>query len=324
MQMLQRTSQTGLTNFKRVIEQGKDEISRHWLEAVRADYAIPSTNDVEESLLLDGLPLVLDEILRATELDDGKIEHEKICSAARHGRERSRQHFDVRELVREYQHLREQIFLFLHEHHRQFAVRDAGEMLTIYARVGLAIDEALRETINAYVEEHTGQLRHLSRTDSLTNLYNHRTFYERLDEELKRASRYEKPLSIVLIDLDNFKSVNDTNGHQFGDYLLVKCAEWLRHELRQTDIICRYGGDEFGVILPETTREDAHAMMCRLTVTFKKLGMKEGTPPSFGMSFGLSSHPEDDGTVIHLVHAADDRLLANKHVNRRETEALCH
>ncbi len=324
MQMLQRTSQDDLTDSNLILRQGADEIARRWLTAVRADYAIPSTEGVEEPLLLDALPLVLDEILRVTELDDGKIDHEKICSAARHGRERSRQHFDVRELVREYQHLREHVIIYLHEHHQQFAVRDAGEMLTIYRRVGLAIDEAMRETINAYIEEHTGQLRHLSRTDSLTNLYNHRTFYERLDEELKRASRYEKPLSIVLIDLDNFKSVNDTNGHQFGDYLLVKCAEWLRHELRQTDIICRYGGDEFGVILPETQREDAHAMMCRLTVTFKKLGIKEGTPPSFGMSFGLSSHPEDDGTVIHLVHAADERLLANKHVNRRETESQCH
>jgi len=290
-----------------------DEIARRWLEALRADRAVLSTVGVEEPLLMDAVPLVLDEILRATELDDRKIEHEKICSAAHYGRERARQHFDVRELVREYQLLREHIFLYLHEHHQQFAGRDVNKMLTIYARVGLAIDEAMRETINAYVEEQTGQLRHLSRTDSLTGLYNHRTFYERLDEELNRATRYDSPLSIVLIDLDNFKSVNDTNGHQFGDHLLVKCADWLRHELRQTDVICRYGGDEFGVILPETPSEDAHAMMRRLTVTFRKLGMQEGTPPSFGMSYGLSSHPEDNGTVMRLMQVADERLLLNKH-----------
>ncbi|MDQ3258628.1 MAG: diguanylate cyclase [Acidobacteriota bacterium] len=312
MRMLQRTSQDDLTDFKRSLRQGADEIARRWLEAVRADAAVPSTVGMEEPLLLDAVPLVLDEILRVTELDDSKIDHEKICSAARHGRERARQHFDVRELVSEYQHLREQILRYLHEHHQQFAKRDVGEMLTIYARVGLAIDEAMRETINAYVEEHMGQLRHLSSTDSLTGLYNHRTFYERLDEELKRATRYDSPLSIVLIDLDNFKSVNDTNGHQFGDYLLVKCAEWLRHELRQTDVICRYGGDEFGVILPETTREHARSMMCRLTDTFKKLGRQEGTPPSFGMSFGLAAHPEDNGTVRRLVQVADERLLLNK------------
>lgn len=82
--------------------------------------------------------------------------------------------------------------------------------------------------MKAFVEEHVLKLQHLSRTDSLTGLFNHRTFYERLGEELKRASRYETPLSIVLVDLDNFKSVNDTKGHQFGDHLLIRCADWLR------------------------------------------------------------------------------------------------
>ncbi len=313
MRMLQRPSQTNLTNFKRLIEQGADQIAGRWLESVHADCAIPSTEGVEESLLLDAVPLVLDEILRVVELDDGKIEHEKICSAALHGRERARQHFDVKEVVREYQLLRQHIFLYLNEHVAKFAARDIDDIAIIYYRVGLAIDKATSETINAFVEESTEHLRHLSRTDSLTNLFNHRTFYERLDEELKRAKRYESPLSIVLIDLDNFKTVNDTNGHQFGDYLLMKCAEWLRRELRETDVICRYGGDEFGVILPETTREDAHAMMCRLTVTFKELGKQEGTPPSFGMSYGLSSHPEDNGTVMRLVQVADERLTLNKH-----------
>ena len=311
--MLQHASQTDLTDFKRLLEQGADEIARRWLESVRADRAIPSTEITKEALLLNSVPLVLDEILRVTELDDGKIEHEKICSAALHGRERARQHFDIKELVRECQLLRQHIFLYLNEHVAKFAARDMGGIVTIYYRVGVAIDKATSETINAFVEERTEHLQHLSPTDSLTNLYNHRSFYERLDEELKRAKRYESPLSIVLIDLDNFKTVNDTKGHQFGDYLLVKCAEWLRHELRETDVICRYGGDEFGAILPETTREAAHAMMCRLTVTFKELGRQEGTPPSFDMSYGLSSHPEDNGTVMRLVQVADERLLLNKH-----------
>ena len=78
------------------------------------------------------------------------------------------------------------------------------------------------ETLSAFVEEKIGGLRHLSRTDSLTGLYNHRTFYERLDEELKRAARHKAPLSVVLIDLDDFKTVNDLGGHQFGDSLLTK------------------------------------------------------------------------------------------------------
>ena len=284
--------------------------------ALRVARVAPAGEDVEGPLP-GSILLVLDEILRVTELDDSKIEHEEVCSAALHGRERARQRFDVGELVREFQLLREHIFLFLHEHVAEFAGHDFG--VSVRRRVGLAVDEATRETINAFVEEQTGQLRHLSRTDGLTGLYNHRTFYERLEEELKRATRYEAPLSIVLIDLDDFKSFNDTNGHQFGDYLLVKCAELLRRELRQTDVICRYGGDEFGVILPETTREDARAMMGRLPDAFRKLGRREGAPASFGMSFGLAAHPEDDGTATRLVKSADERLLLHK---RKQEDGL--
>lgn len=318
MRILRSISKTESKDFKPLIAQGSTEIARRWLKAVEAERHIPSTEGLEKPLLLlDSIPLILDEILCVIESDDSKIEHEQICSAAVHGSERARLHFDVKEVLREYQLLREHVFLYIQERHEQFAGHDAGKLLTIFRRVGLAIDEALRQTINAFVEERTGDLLDLSRTDSLTGLYNHRTFYERLDEELKRARRYESPLSIVFIDLDNFKSVNDTNGHQFGDYLLLKCTELLRRELRQTDVICRYGGDEFGVILPETNRKDAFTLMNRLPDEFAQLGIREGAPSSFSMSFGIGSHPEDDGTVTHLVKAADERMLKSKAKNKK-------
>jgi diguanylate cyclase (GGDEF)-like protein len=267
-------------------------------------------------MLLDAVPLVLDEILRVIELDDSKIEHERICSAARHGRERAQEHFDVKELVREYQLLREHIFAYLHGDTSPFAQFNMGDSAKICQRLGLALDEAMRETIHAFVEEHILQLRRLSRTDSLTGLYNHRIFYERLADELNRARRYDSLLSLVLVDLDNFKSVNEAKGHQFGDRLLVKCAEKLREELRQTDIVCRYGGDEFGLLLTETAYKDAHAMMRRLTQEVRELGKREGAPAAFGMTFGLSIYPEDDGSVRRMVKVADDRLLASKQKNK--------
>jgi diguanylate cyclase (GGDEF)-like protein len=313
MQILGPTpTQTGALHFKELIKRASDTITQSWLEAVRADRSIPSAEDLEEPLLLDAVPLVLDEILRVIEVDDSKIEHERICSAARHGRERAQEHFDVRELVREYQILREHIFLHIHHQAENFARFGMGDAGTISSRIGVALDEAMRETINAFVEEHVLQLRRLSRTDSLTGLFNHRIFYERLKDELNRARRYDSPLSMVLIDLDDFKSVNETKGHQFGDHLLIKSAERMRADLRQTDILCRYGGDEFGIILPETRRQDAVAMMYRLAEDFKELGRVEGAPVGFGMTFGLSTHPEDQGTVRHMVKAADDRLILSK------------
>ena len=311
--MPQRASSNDPTGSGLLIEQGgKDEIISRWLESVRAERGVTAVGDAGDPLLPDSAPLVLDEILRAVESDGGEIGPEKICRAARHGRERARQRLDVKDLVGEYQLLREHIFLYLREHAAQPAGLAPGSLMNICRRVGHAVDEAVRETVGAFVEEHTGQLRHLSRTDSLTGLYNHRTFYERLDEELMRAERYRASFSIVLIDLDDFKAVNDTNGHQFGDYLLLRCAGWLRRQLRQTDVICRYGGDEFGVILPETAREDARTLAGRLPETFGEFGTREGAPASFGMSYGLASYPEDEVAAVRLVRIADERLLLNK------------
>jgi diguanylate cyclase (GGDEF)-like protein len=312
MQMVRPISQTGSPGLKALVKQSVDEITRRWVEAVRADRSIPSAEELEEPLLLDAVPLVLDEILRVIEVDDSKIEHERICSAARHGRERAQEHFDIRELVREYQILRELIFLNVRGHADRFAKFGTGNSEHTCRSIGAALDEAMRETMNAFVEEHMLQLRRLSRTDSLTGLYNHRIFYERLADELNRARRYDSPLAMVLLDLNNFKVVNDTKGHQFGDHMLIRSAEEMRSQLRQTDILCRYGGDEFGLILPETSQQHAYAMMTRLVEGFKELGRSEGAPDAFGMSFGLAAHPEDEGTVRSMVKAADERLFRSK------------
>src|SRR5258708_36376857 len=195
MQMFQPPSKTALPGFKDLLGGSANEIMRHWVEAVREDSSIPSAESLEEPLLLTAVLLVLDELLGVIEVDDGKVERERICSAARHGRERAREHFDVRELVREYQLLREKIFLYMTSQAEEFARFSVGDTATICLRIGGALDEAMRETINAFVEEHMMQLRRLSRTDSLTGLYNHRMFYERLGDELNRAKRYDSPLS---------------------------------------------------------------------------------------------------------------------------------
>ncbi len=320
--VMQPVSPADFTDFKNLIERGTDEIAQRWIDAVRADREVPSTEGVAEPLLMDSVPHVLREILRVIELDEQKIESAHIVTAAKHGRVRARQHFDVKELVREYQLLREHIFLYLQEHLTQFAGgRDPAKLLTIYRRVGLAIDEATRSTIDAFVEEHTGELLHLSRTDSLTGLFNHRTFYERLAEEVKRAARYESPLSIALIDLDDFKLVNDKHGHQFGDRLLTKCARALDDALRETDVICRYGGDEFSVILPETEKENAVQLMQRVQEAFREAGAKEGAPASFGMSYGIAIYPDDAPEPETLIRAADIELLGKKKQRRDNEQA---
>jgi diguanylate cyclase (GGDEF)-like protein len=301
------------TVFREAIERATNEIVKRCLVALRAQNKVPSTESAAEPLVLESMSQVLREILRVAELDEQNIESRHTVHAAHHGRARARQHFDVKELVREHHLLREHIFLYLQEHLGQFAVGcDPSELRAIYRRIGLAVDEATSASMCAFVEERTGDLLHLSCTDSLTGLYNHRTFYERLDEELKRAARYNTVLSIALVDLNSFKSVNDICGHQFGDQLLVKCAQALGEVLRGTDLICRYGGDEFSIILPETVGENAAALMRRVRKAFTKLRVAEGAPVSFGMSFGIATYPETDGGATDLVRVADQRLIATK------------
>ena len=291
---------------------GTDEILRRWAESVRAERVAPAAEEVTSTLLQESMSPVLAEILDAFESSEGHGGPMKTLRAARHGRVRARQLLNVKDVVREWQLLRRHIFLYLQEHGAPSGGAEPCGRLDDRRLLGLALDVAACATLTAFVEEKTKGLRRLSRTDGLTGLFNHRTFYERLDEELQRAERYESPLAVALLDLDDFKTVNDTCGHQFGDSLLVRCAELMRRELRRTDIICRYGGDEFGVIMPETTGDAARSLMSRLSDSFTKLGRMERAPATFGMSFGLSAHPEDEGALTRLVKLADERLLVNK------------
>ena len=135
---------------------GADEIIRRWQESVLAGRAAEAVEGAEAPLPPNSIPLVLDEILSVIESGDDRIVPEKICHAARHGRERARQQLDVRDMVLEYQSLRRHIFLYLQEHAEQLGGLNLGDMADIFRRVGLAVDEAMCETLSAFVEERTG------------------------------------------------------------------------------------------------------------------------------------------------------------------------
>ena len=111
--------------------------------------------------------------------------------------------------------------------------------------------------------------RNLADRDPLTGFFNHRYLHERLAEEVVRAVRTHRPLSVVMLDLDDFKLVNDSFGHLYGDGVLVHVAELIRSSLRASDVPARYGGDEFALILPETTCEDAASVAARMLAAFR-------------------------------------------------------
>jgi diguanylate cyclase (GGDEF)-like protein len=155
----------------------------------------------------------------------------------------------------------------------------------------------------------------LAQTDGLTGLYNHRFFHQLLAVEISRASRFQRPLSLIMLDLDLFKAYNDVNGHQAGDRALRQLAWLLKHSSRSYDLIARYGGDEFAIILPETNKKTAGEVAERIRVSIAKAPIEHAEVLPGGcctVSLGIASFPDDALEERDLVREADRALYQAK------------
>lgn len=168
-------------------------------------------------------------------------------------------------------------------------------------------------------------LERLATTDGLTGLYNYRHFQERYREEVNRCRRYQHPMAIMLIDLDGFKQVNDQYGHLEGDYLLVQLAEVLQHTLRNTELVARYGGDEFVVLMPFTNLQGAVAAAERVAHAVRNTTFLNtlGQPClKISVSIGVAAYPNTTENPAELLEKADEALEIAKRGGRNQVVAL--
>jgi len=164
------------------------------------------------------------------------------------------------------------------------------------------------------------RVRHMAYVDGLTGVFNRRYFEIRVQEEIERAKRYTGAMSLVMIDIDHFKRLNDEFGHLMGDDVLRQISTFFSQNLRKVDVACRYGGEEFAIIVPETTGEDAYYVAEKLRKVIQS-SVFPGVPRPVTISAGVASYPANGSTRDELIKAADEALYSAKQSGRNSVVA---
>jgi len=183
-------------------------------------------------------------------------------------------------------------------------------------RIAVNLEKKLRLSLLV----HNVELENLAMKDDLTQLFNRRYLFDRLERELETTKGFNRPLSVVVIDLDCMKRVNDTFGHRVGDGLLAGFGRFLLDQARGSDVPARIGGDEFAIILPDTNEQGADIVINRLVQTLEKTDVltEDGVDVKLTASFGASGYPWGGDTVDAIMQQADASMYAHKRLHRTE------
>jgi len=209
--------------------------------------------------------------------------------------------------------LRSTIAVAIKQHESDLALRRL--------RADLELRKAALEQQSQELEVLVEKLREESVIDPLTGIYNRRQFDSVVMRELSLAKRETRSIGFVMIDLDHFKAFNDRFGHATGDHVLREVAGFLRRQLRAHDSACRYGGEEFVLVLPGASLADTHRLAERLRTGVEQLALEDGgrTLPPVTASFGVSAFPDDGATQEDLIRVADAALYLAKQNGRNRT-----
>lgn len=350
-----------------------DEITRRWVEGLRQSQRTEVQKHMLTAEIVDGIKAILANLAQAIETREAP-EHETLPlflisgtdstsvpaaesrkqrgtrplggpfgwaqqSAASQGKQRHSQDYELHEVLIEWIMLRQIVWDVLRVEAAVHGLAVPIEFVQYFDRL---LDEMSLASLENYYNASVRDLEKRAIHDPLTQLYNKDYFRQRLNEELRRAVRYAEPLTVAMIDMDGLKPINDTYGHPVGDAVIQAVGFAIRNSSRQPDVPCRYGGDEFAVILPETNKVQARVMSERIlralqnaSVVVTQTGQAAATADLISgttealsttnlplvvsvptVSIGLAAFPDDARNPEMLIAKADAALYQAKRGGR--------
>jgi diguanylate cyclase (GGDEF)-like protein len=308
-----RVSPTALEELAAEIQASAWDLALAAAEEGLVDDQIPSLQRLGRLGQLGDMPTFICELAR--ELVDPQPERMRrgsplAAQAREHAREREAFGFAPREIVTEFLILRRVLWAFVAR--RSAELELDADLLAVEQRLNATVDRLVTECVVAYFDRATSELARQARHDQLTGLLHHQAFVRELELELARASRYGHGVSLVFLDLDRFKEINDTLGHPAGDRVLQRLGAVLRESLRGSDLAGRMGGDEFAAYLVESDEEAGGRLVGRLNDRVDELISAEELPVHCSFSAGIAHFPDEAADADALFRLADRRLYEAK------------
>ncbi len=281
------------------------DVIKEWLKRIIDDLGLFSLQTFPTRELTVGFPELISSLARAISKPDIDLSGSPVLTevAALLATLRKEEP-DVGKMFDDYSLLKQ---LLLEAAAREMRYTDRLA-LGVARRLDEGFSQILKAGLTAYIERHSMELQHLANTDAMTGLYNVRYFRHQLHRNLEMFKRYRIPFSLVMIDLDKLKQLNDACGHQYGDRALKNLAAIMNDEKRETDVAVRYGGDEFFIVLPGTATEEAERLALRVNQRVQELNLETGGIEMTGVSIGVVSCPAN-GTDVGTLRARADRAL---------------
>lgn len=293
------------------LEKREEQITKKWLKTMIDDMELNSLQSFPTEMLSSNIPQLIGCIARSIKepapapCENQEFNDLATCMATmRKGEPAATQVFDDYAMLK---------YLFIEAATMDLRSSDV-RALKVFQRLDASFMNFFKAGLEAFMDQHSRELQQMANTDALTGLFNVRYFRQQLHRNLEMFKRYSVPFSLMMLDIDKLKQLNDTVGHEIGDNALRQLADVLMKEKREVDIAFRCGGDEFFLILPGTVILDAEAVSRRIIERLKAVKLGNGGRDMTSVSIGIVACPRDGIDVGSLSAKADQALYLAKRV----------